>query len=36
VSGPLVKSMEKYLDFEDIFLEENGELFFKSILFEED
>jgi hypothetical protein len=23
-------------DFEDIFLEENGELFFKSILFEED
>jgi hypothetical protein len=36
VSGPLVKSMEEYLDFEDVFLEQNEELFFKSILFEED
>jgi hypothetical protein len=36
VSGPLVKSMEEYLDFEDFFLEKNEELFFKSILFEED
>jgi hypothetical protein len=34
--GPLVKFMEEYMDLEDIFLEENEELFFKSILFEED
>ncbi len=36
VSSPLVKSMEEYLNFEEVFPEENEELFLESILFEED
>ncbi len=31
VSSPLVKSMEEYLNFEEVFLEENEELFLESI-----
>jgi hypothetical protein len=34
--GSLVKSMEKYLDVEDILLEKNEELLLNSSLFEED
>jgi hypothetical protein len=34
--GSLVKSMEKYLDVEDILLEKNEELLLDSSLFEED
>ncbi len=33
---PLVKSMEEYFNFEEVFLEENEELLLESILFEED
>jgi hypothetical protein len=36
VFGSLVKSMEEYLDVEDILLEKNEELLLDSSLFEED